>query len=179
MPFPFKSGFTQDSSTVSSEKVTDNSSTERKVFDSDGYLYQRNTKITATGAEINTLAGVTAGTVSASGAVVVDSNSKVKGLILDGNLQGTPVTSHSYGGAHADWTLSATEKLSFQLICTNADAGANIIAPSENRMYWIYNNSGQTITIKKSAGTGVSIATGKYAGVYYNGSDYAKFTPDL
>lgn len=60
MAFPFKRGFTQDSSTVSSEKVTDNSGTARKVYDSDGYLYQRDTKVTATGAELNIMSGVTA-----------------------------------------------------------------------------------------------------------------------
>lgn len=34
-------------------KVADNSKVERTMFDSDGYLYQRDTKVTATGAELN------------------------------------------------------------------------------------------------------------------------------
>lgn len=137
---------------IDNVNMRDSSGTERTTIDTDGYLYQRNTKVTTPAADLNFISGLTTNTT---------------------------VVTHSYASAHADWTLSATEKLATQLICTNADAGANIVAPAENRIYWIYNNSGQTITIKKAAGTGVAIATGKYAGVYYNGTDYAKLTPDL
>ena len=45
---------------VDSYKIRDASDVERTVTDVDGYLYQRNTKVTATGAELNILSGVTA-----------------------------------------------------------------------------------------------------------------------
>ena len=126
-----------------------------------------NPSITATGGDTDV--GLT---LSAKGAGVVTIND------ADILKEGT-VTSHNYAAGTTAWTLSATEKLSTQLIATNAGGAVDVIAPSENRIYWIYNNSGQNLTIKKTAGTGVTIATGKYAGVYYNGSDYAKLTPDL
>jgi hypothetical protein len=123
--------------------------------------------ITATGGDTNV--GLS---ISAKGTGVVTINDA--DVIREGN-----VASHDYAAGTTAWTLSATEKLATQLICTNAGGGADIIAPSENRTYWIYNNSGQAITIKKTAGTGFAVATGKYAGAYYNGSDYARLTPDL
>ena len=123
--------------------------------------------ITATGGDTNI--GLT---LSAKGTGVVTIND------ADVLKEGT-VSSHDYAAGTTAWTLSATEKLSTQLICTNAGGAVDLIAPSENRIYWIYNNSGQNVTIKKTAGTGFAVATGKYAGAYYNGSDYARLTPDL
>jgi len=90
------------------------------------------------------------------------------------------VAAHDYGAAHADWTLSATEKLALKLTCTNASQAANIVAPAENRSgYTVYNNSGFAITIKASGQTGIAIANGKYARVVFNGTDYERLTPDL
>ena len=88
-------------------------------------------------------------------------------------------SSHDYLGAHADWTLSSSEKQSKLLVVTNANGGANIIAPAENRDYIVSNGSGQAITIKKAAGTGITIADGKVAEVFYNGTDYARLTADV
>lgn len=86
---------------------------------------------------------------------------------------------HNYGGAHADWTLSASEQKSSTLIVTNADAAVAIIAPaSAGYRYTVRNTSGQTVTIKKSGGTGVQIANGKTAIVEYIGSDYVRITAD-
>lgn len=86
---------------------------------------------------------------------------------------------HNYGGAHADWTLSASEQKSSTLIVTNADAAVSIIAPaSAGYRYTVRNTSGQTVTIKKSGGTGVQIANGKTAIVEYIGSDYVRITAD-
>jgi hypothetical protein len=104
---------------------------------------------------------------------------KRNGRDISNILDNTKVqASHNYGAAHADWTLSATEKFADTLICTNADAGAAIIAPSEARRYVVVNGSGQAVTIKKSGGTGITIANTKAAIVEYTGTDYVRITAD-
>lgn len=60
MPFPFLSGFRLVTATLGKMFAKDSSGTERTVYDSDGYLYQRDTKVTATGAELNIMSGVLA-----------------------------------------------------------------------------------------------------------------------
>jgi len=67
------------------------------------------------------------------------------------------------------------------LNCTGARTAArNIIAPTASKTYVVINSTtgGYAITIKKSAGTGVSIANGETAIVYYNtvSGDYVKVT---
>jgi len=67
------------------------------------------------------------------------------------------------------------------LNCTGSRPGnTNIIAPATSKMFLITNatTGGFSITIKKSAGTGVTIANGETAIVYYNtvSGDYARAT---
>ena len=67
------------------------------------------------------------------------------------------------------------------LNCTGARTAArNIIAPTVSKTYVVINSTtgGYAITIKKSGGTGVSIANGETAIVYYNtvSGDYVKVT---
>jgi hypothetical protein len=123
-------------------------------------------------------------TIDSNGDIVATSiTASVVGDVT-GNLTGSVTAindvSHDYSAGHADWTLSAAEKKADILICTNADAGANIIGPAENRQYIVRNASGQAITIKKSAGTGIAIANGKTAVVKYSSSvaDYIRVTAD-
>jgi hypothetical protein len=99
---------------------------------------------------------------------------------LTGDVISPADAAHDYLGAHADWILSASEKKAALLVVTNADAGANIIGPAENRRYTVRNASGQAITIKKSGGTGVTIANGKSADVRYSSTvaDYVRVTAD-
>jgi len=57
------------------------------------------------------------------------------------------------------------------LNCTGSRTAArNIIVPASSKLYVVYNNTsgGYAITVKKSAGTGVSIANGEKALVYYD-----------
>ena len=63
---------------------------------------------------------------------------------------------------------------------TNAAVGsANIIAvPTDGKSYWIYNGSGQDNIIKASGQTGVTVATGKFAIVCGNGTDFVRVTAD-
>lgn len=127
------------------------------------------------------LAGPVTGAVT--GNVTGDVTGNVTGDVT-GNLTGSVinnnVAAHSYSSGHADWTLSATEKKALILSVTLADAGANIIGPAENRVYYVRNGSGQAITIKKAGGTGITVANGKTAKVAYSNadSDYIRLTAD-
>jgi hypothetical protein len=67
------------------------------------------------------------------------------------------------------------------LNCTGSRTAArNIIAPTVSKTYVVINSTtgGYAITIKKSGGTGVTIANGETAIVYYNtvSGDYARAT---
>lgn len=89
------------------------------------------------------------------------------------------VSSKNYGGAHADWTLSASEMKSTRLIVTNADSAVNAIAtPTSGKMYIILNTSGQALTFKATGQTGVTIASTKSAIVIGNGTDFVRVTAD-
>ena len=93
------------------------------------------------------------------------------------------IASKDWGGASDAWTLSATERRAAILYLYNAASGATIVGPSESgRVYTVFNNSGQSVTIKKAAGTGIAIANGKVATVAYftsNASeDYMRLTAD-
>lgn len=87
------------------------------------------------------------------------------------------VAFHDYGASSADWTLSATEQKAVLLWVTNAGAASNIVAPAEARVYFVYNNSGQNVTIA-AGGTGITVANTKVAGVIYASGDYVRLTPD-
>ncbi|MDP3058273.1 MAG: hypothetical protein Q8N36_02315, partial [bacterium] len=66
---------------------------------------------------------------------------------LIGSVTAINDATKDYGGAHADWTLSAAEKKAAVLVASNADGAANIIGPAENREYVLRNASGQAITL--------------------------------
>lgn len=79
--------------------------------------------------------------------------------------------------ALVNWTLSATEAICNFLEVTGSGSGTAIIAPDvTGRMYIVRNavGDGGTITIKKSSGTGVTIAAGYTAVVIHDGTDYRK-----
>jgi len=73
--------------------------------------------------------------------------------------------SHDYAGAHADWTMTATEASALRLSVTNAaGGGANAVLPAATvGLYVLVNGSGQNVTLSVSGGTGIAVATGKYA----------------
>ena len=95
----------------------------------------------------------------------------------DANVAG--VASHDYGGAHADWTLSAVEARCKLLVVTNADEAAAIVGPdTEGKEFYVNNGAGFAVTIKVSGETGVTIANTKTAHVIHNGADYIRVTAD-
>jgi Chaperone of endosialidase len=90
----------------------------------------------------------------------------------------------SNGNNSSSFTSTATNSTVAQyyiLNCTGSRTAArNIIAPATSRSFVITNGTtgGYAITIKKTAGTGVSIAAGETAVVFYNTvtGDYVKAT---
>lgn len=94
------------------------------------------------------------------------------------------VASKDWGSATGTWTLSTTEQRAKVLYMKSCGGtGSSIVAPSEEgRIYTVFNHCGYTVTIKKSGGTGVSIANGKVASVMYFTSsattDYMRITAD-
>jgi hypothetical protein len=97
-----------------------------------------------------------------------------------GVLTGGVATTHAYAAA-AVWTLSATERKSMFLTVSSGNANTGIIAPATTgRIYVVRNTTAYTITIynSDSGGTGVSIASGKTAVVWFNGTYYMRLTAD-
>lgn len=150
--------------------LTDSDGSEIGNIDSNGVF-------TSAGGFVGALTGAVTGNVTGNvtGAVTGDVAGNLTGSVIANND-----ATHDYSGAHADWTLSATEKKAAVLVATNADGAANIIGPAENRQYVLRNASGQAITLKKSGGTGVAVANGKTAVLRYSNSvgDYIRVTAD-
>lgn len=84
-------------------------------------------------------------------------------------------------GTSSATNIGSTSAQYYILNLTGARTAArNIIAPASSRSFLVTNGTtgGYAITIKKSAGTGVAIAAGETAIVFYNSvtGDYAKAT---
>ena len=79
---------------------------------------------------------------------------------------------HDYSAAQADWTLSAAELLKMIHKPTNADSGVNaIIADTAGMPYVFVNGTGQALTVKTAAGSGIAITNGKTAIVMSDGTN--------
>lgn len=79
-----------------------------------------------------------------------------------------------------DLTLSASQ-YSCPILAVGGTPGGNfnIIGPNTSgALFWITNSTANTLTIKKSGGTGIAIATGKSAMVRHDGTDYIRMTLD-
>ena len=95
---------------------------EIAVADSTGQLRQTGTAVTATAAEINKLAGVTAGTAAASKAAVLGATKNLDVLeIATGGL--------TLGGVKVPSTFTVTEALQGAAAATAANYGIFFIAP--------------------------------------------------
>ena len=84
-----------------------------------------------------------------------------------------------------DYTLSAAEALCNILVVTGSPSGKSIIAPTltttgASLLYTVRNagDDSAAVTLKASGETGVSIATGKTAEVYFLTDDYVRKTAD-
>ena len=88
------------------------------------------------------------------------------------------MVSHDYVYGSTDWTLSYTEKSSPILIATKCTGTCSIIAPAENRMFLVINtNATSDVVVKKSGGSGATVAAGYNSMVVaYVSNDYIKIT---
>lgn len=90
---------------------------------------------------------------------------------------------HSYASAHADKTLTIDDLPNTPIVritLTSADAAANLILPADvNKVYLIYNNSGQTITAMVEDETGVALANGGKYLAWSNGTDIVVSVPEV
>ena len=86
-------------------------------------------------------------------------------------------TTGSSSGTNITSTLSGagTVTAQFAIVKVSGTTGVKIVqAPSFSRTYLVVNASSFAVTFKPSAASGVSIAAGETASVYYNGADYVK-----
>lgn len=90
-----------------------------------------------------------------------------------GTVDLVAAATHDYAGAAVDWTLTAAEAQATFVSVSNANGAVNAILPAATagKVRTIYNNSGQTLTVKVTGQTGGTIATGKYAIYTDNGTD--------
>lgn len=57
--------------------------------------------------------------------------------------------------------------------------GRNVIMPSIRKEYTVINATAQTLTFKAATGTGIAIATGKTAKLFWNGTNMIRLTADV
>ena len=103
----------------------------------------------------------------------------------DGILTGLTLKVASIVMTGVDYTLSTAEALCNILVVTGSPSGASIIAPtlttSGASLLYTVRNAGSdsgTVTIKATGQTGVDVATGKTAEVYFLTDDYVRKTAD-
>lgn len=88
--------------------------------------------------------------------------------------RGTKTISANYTLADAEIPCRILE------ISGSLGGSTNIIAPTSNgACYFLSNKTNQSLVIKTVAGTGVTIATGKGAEVYCDGTNYVRRTADV
>lgn len=160
---PISIGLKRISDTVKGFYVRSNAGTELATFDTDGYVYQNGTKITATAAQLNgTAPAITGGTIS------------------DAAITNTTYASKTYTNDHPDWTLSAAEnKYPVLQVGGTADGSCNVIVSTANRIFVAINSgTGQNIVVKTAGGTGPTVATAKSALLWCNGTNVVRITAD-
>jgi hypothetical protein len=62
---------------------------------------------------------------------------------------------------------------------TSLTTGRNVVLPNtEKAFYSFHNNTAQSLTLKTSGGTGITVATTKRALLYSDGTNVVRYTPD-
>jgi hypothetical protein len=121
----------------------------------------------------------TQGTLSGTwGDTVNNGITEYTNIAIAGTLSFTgdsPVTlANTLGSASASNIGSTTAQYAFIRVTATTAATKVITGPSYSKTYLVDNASSFAITFKASGQTGVSIAAGEKAFVYYNGTDYVK-----
>ena len=135
------------------------------------------TGLTTAGTSTNTTAGTTLQLTSYRQAYEFGNDGAMWFLSSSNSTFTNPKTTysigtHSYGSAHADWTLSASELLNTVHKPTAADQAVNAIIPATAGIPYVFiNGTGQALTVKTAGGTGVTITNGKTAIVMADGTN--------
>ena len=115
----------------------------------------------------------------------LDESGRAVNIPIGSKITGLALKIATIAMTGVDYTLSAAEALCNILIVTGSPSGKSIVAPTVSTsgvsvLYTVRNAGADSasVVIKKSAGTGVTVATGKTAEVFWPGSDYARKTPD-
>ena len=80
--------------------------------------------------------------------------------------------------SNADLTLTAAQALNSILELTDTGAvltvARNVIVPTANKQWQVYNGTAKTLTIKTTAGTGIALAAGERALLYCNAANVVR-----
>lgn len=163
---PITIGLKYISAILSGFYVRDSSGTERVVYDTSGALYHLGTKLTATAAQLN-------GTAPASTSAVLTTP------VMTDPASSFTVGTHDYAAGAVEWVLSAAELLKTIHNPTNANGAVNaVVALATKRPYTFINTTGQALTVKTPAGTGIVIASTKTATVMSDGTNVVRLSLD-
>lgn len=122
----------------------------------------------------------------------VDSSGNVyiAGTISATGLFATPNVTYGHVdhaiSATETWTLSTTEEKASIFIVSSGSGGATTVSiyPSgittctDGRVYWIRNASNNSVVLKASGGTGVTVASSKTAGAFCHSNDFYRLSAD-
>ena len=104
--------------------------------------------------------------------------------LFDSGLAGHDATSIDFP-SDASYTPTAADclaSLSLEVVSTfgNLTATRDLVVPDNSKLYCIFNNTSgsQSIQVKTSAGTGITIATVKRAIVFCDGTNVVRFSAD-
>ena len=75
-----------------------------------------------------------------------------------------------------EWQHAVIEMTDTGVVLTGA---VNVIVPDNPKIYFFYNNTLQTLTLKTSAGSGVAVATTKRAILQCDGTDVVAWSADF
>lgn len=102
----------------------------------------------------------------------VSGEMKTSGASLSDARNSFTITPHDYDTKAVDWVLSAEQLKMTVFKPTKASAAVNaIIGNAAGLPYIFINGTGQALTVKTAAGTGVAIANGKTCIVMSDGTN--------
>ena len=114
--------------------------------------------------------------IAIAGSLALTSASFTANALTLANTQGTSsATNIGAPNASSQWTAQY-----YVLRLSTLSANVTITAPSVSKTYLVVNaDATYSATIKASGQTGISVAAGERATVYYNGTDYIKVTSSV
>lgn len=82
---------------------------------------------------------------------------------------------HDCSSGHTDWVLTDTEANAVYLTIVNSDAAVNVVLPSINKFYYIFNNTDYVVKVKTTTSvTDLIISCHKNSLVSFDGLNYTR-----